>query len=68
MERPFARIFGKKEVPPVLKGTDDSGKELSDLIERREQLITAMEQDPHPDDRHLLIKIEEQIRARGGTI
>lgn len=66
MERPFARIFGKKETPPAPKETH--GEELSSLMARREQLITAMEQDPHPDDRRLLIQIEGQIREHGGTI
>ena len=67
MERPFARIFGKKEVSPVPKGADQK-EELSELMSRHEQLVTAMEQDRHPDDGRILTELEEQIRERGGSV
>ena len=68
MERPFARVFGrKKEAPPISEGPNPEAA-LPDLISRREELITLMEQDPHPADKQLLAELEEKILKRGGTL
>lgn len=68
MANPFEKWFKetyKKE--PVDEGAGNESAGLRKLEERRNQLITSMQIDRHPDDARLLEDIERQIAELKGA-